>query len=164
MFPHSPPYSQWVAPFRIFVYVLLFFCGFSVHFRSSWLAWAPLWTHPAPDLLKCRKLSEKLPKMSGVLIPLATLGAAMGPIGEPLCPTCAQSLLQIEIWSISENVCVPLCFQWFLRVGGASKAPKGRLEGPLGGTLGPKVTTWTHIFAIRIQVRFLSVTWERQMR
>ena len=35
------------------------FGGFSVHFRSSWLAWAPLWTHPAPDLLKCWKLSEK---------------------------------------------------------------------------------------------------------
>ena len=73
-----------------------------------------------------------------------------------MCPTCAQSLLQIEIWSISENVCFPICFQWFLRVGGASKAPKGRLEGPLGGTLGPKVTAWTHIFAIRILVRFLS--------
>ena len=57
-----------------------------------------------------------------------------------------------------------MCFQWFLRVGGASGAPKGRLEGPLRGTLGPKVTTWTHIFAIRIQVRFLSATWERQMR
>ena len=35
------------------------FSGFNVHFRSSWLAWAPLWTHPAPDLLKCRKLCEK---------------------------------------------------------------------------------------------------------
>ena len=35
------------------------FGGFSVHFRSSWLAWAPLWTHPAPDLIKCRKLCEK---------------------------------------------------------------------------------------------------------
>ena len=55
---------------------------------------------------------------------------------------------------ISENVCFPMCFQWILRVGGASGAPKGRLEGPLRGTLGPKVTTWTHIFAIRIQVRF----------
>ena len=41
-----------------------------------------------------------------------------------------------------------------MRVGGASKAPKGRLEGPLGGTLGPKVTAWTHIFAIYFQVRF----------
>ena len=43
-----------------------------------------------------------------------------------------------------------------MRLGRASKAPKGRLEGPLGGTLGPKVTAWTHIFAIRILVRFLS--------
>ena len=49
-----------------------------------------------------------------------------------------------------------MCFQWFLRVGDASGAPKGRLEGPLRGTLAPKVTTWTHMFAIRIQVRFLS--------
>ena len=57
-----------------------------------------------------------------------------------------------------------MCFQWFLRVGGASKAPKGRLEGPPGGTLGAKVITWTYIFAIIIQVRFLSATWERQMQ
>ena len=57
-----------------------------------------------------------------------------------------------------------MCFQWFLRVGDASGAPKGRLEGPLRGTLAPKVTTWTHMFAIRIQVRFLSATWERQTR
>ena len=58
-------------------------------------------------------------------------------------------------------MCFPVCFQWFLRVGGASKAPKGRLEGPLGGTLGSKVTTWTHIFAIRIQVRVLSAKSDR---
>ena len=89
-------------------------------------------------------------------VPWPPLGQPWVPLGSPLCPTCAQSLLQIEIWSISENVCFPICFQWFLRVGGASKAPKGRLEGPLGGTLGPKVTAWTHIFAIRILVRFLS--------
>ena len=57
-----------------------------------------------------------------------------------------------------------MCFQWFLRVGDASGAPKGRLEGPLRGTLAPKVTTWTHMFAIRIQVRFLSATWERQVQ
>ena len=102
MFPHSPPYSQWVAPFRIFVYVLLNFCGFSLHFRSSWLAWAPLWTHPAPDLLKCRKLCEKWFPMSGVLGPLATLGAAMGPIGEPLvpnmCPIMASSWDLVDFW------------------------------------------------------------------
>ena len=97
-------------------------------------------------------------------LPWPPLGQPWVPSGSPLCPTCAQSLLQIEIWSISENVCFPMCFQWFLRVGGASGAPKGRLEGPLRGTLGPKVTTWTHIFAIRIQVRFLSATWERQMQ
>ena len=97
-------------------------------------------------------------------LPWPPLGQPWVPLGSPLCQTCAQLWLQVEIWSISENVCFPLCFQWFLRVGGASKAPKGRLEGPLGGTLGPKVTTWTHIFAIRILVRFLSATWESLAR
>ena len=94
-------------------------------------------------------------------LPWPPLGQPWVPLGSPLCPTCAQLWLQVEIWSISENVCFPICFQWFLRVGGASGAPKGRLEGPLRGTLGPKVTTWTHIFAIRIQVRVLSAKSDR---
>ena len=45
---------------HIDVFFLSKFGGFSVRFRSSWLAWAPLWTHPAPDLLKFRKLCEKM--------------------------------------------------------------------------------------------------------
>jgi hypothetical protein len=49
-----------------------------------------------------------------------------------------------------------MCFCMFLRLGGASGAPKGRLKGPMGGTLGPKAMTWTYIFAIRIQIIFLS--------
>ena len=77
--------------------------------------------------------------MNGVLGPLATLGAAMGPIGEPLVPNMCPIIASSEIWSISENVCFPISFQLFLRIGVASVAPKGRLEGPLGGTLGPKV-------------------------
>ena len=44
---------------HIDILFLTTFGGFSVRFRSSWLAWAPLWTHPAPDLLKCQKNCEK---------------------------------------------------------------------------------------------------------
>ena len=44
------------------------------------------------------------------------------------------------------------------------KLRRAALRDPWGDTLGPKVITGTHIFAIRIQVRFLSATWERQTR
>ena len=97
-------------------------------------------------------------------LPWPHLGQPWVPLGSPLCPTCVQLWLQVEIWSISENVCFPMCFQWFLTVGGASGAPEGRLEGRLGYTLGAKVITWTYIFAIRIQAQFLNATWERQTR
>ena len=83
------------APFRILMCLFLIdFCGFRVHFRSSWPPWAPLWTHPAPYLLTCRKLCEK-GLQNGRL--LGSIGPPMGSIGEPFVPKDAQLWAKVEI-------------------------------------------------------------------
>ena len=111
------------------------------HFRSSWLPWSPLWTHPAPHRLKYLNLWEKWRHNGRLLGPLGHPWGSFGEPERPLVPIWGALGRLFEDFSgvggHSENRCPSRAKTYFLRFRGASGAPNGHFWAHVGAIMVP---------------------------